>query len=605
MPSTFFGLSIGTSGLYTYQAALNTTGHNISNVQTRGYTRQLINQSASQAISVSPRYGMVGTGVDVTGIRQERNFYYDTKYWNNSSLYGEYSAKEYYMLSVENYFSEVNADGTTETFSKFFSSLSDLARNGAGAPERKQLAVDGQNFTEYINYISNGLKTQQTECNFDIKTTVDHINSVAQEIASLTKQINTIEMKGVMANDLRDARALLVDELSQDANVTVSERSIGEIGSGKSEYTVRLDGTILVDTYEYNTLKCVPRENKLSQSDAEGLYDLQWNNGSSFNTQSGTLTGKLKALFEFRDGNNNENLNGTAAGNVGDMTVTMTGSSCNDLNRLNIPATDGKVTINNVEYGYDSFEVDVDPVTGEYTYTFHLKEALKTNAAGMDARVGEKVDYKGIPYYMGQMNQFIRTFAAAFNGVHNQGDNLSGGKGVDFFNGTYDVTGGNYNLDESPLHFSSVPGAPGADGLVVSSYYDLTCSNFAIAKSILSNPETIATAGNINNGVDDTSILKELIALKDDKGMFKQGTPDAFLYTLTVDVGINAGKAGTFARSQGNVLKSISIQRMQISGVDEDEEAANLVKYKHAYDLSAKVIQVMNELYNKLINDMI
>ena len=79
MASTFFGLSIGTSGLYTYQAALNITGHNATNAETVGYTRQLINQKASKPISVYSSYGMVGTGVEATSITQVRNHYYDTK----------------------------------------------------------------------------------------------------------------------------------------------------------------------------------------------------------------------------------------------------------------------------------------------------------------------------------------------------------------------------------------------------------------------------------------------------------------------------------------------------------------------------------------------
>ena len=75
MPSTFFGLNIGKSGLYTYQAALNTTYHNISNIETKGYCRQIINQQAGVPLRVNNTYGMVGSGVDVISITQERNAY--------------------------------------------------------------------------------------------------------------------------------------------------------------------------------------------------------------------------------------------------------------------------------------------------------------------------------------------------------------------------------------------------------------------------------------------------------------------------------------------------------------------------------------------------
>ena len=104
MASTFFGLNIGTSGLYTYQAALNTTAHNVSNVETLGYTRQVLNQTAGNPISVGSSYGMVGTGVTATTITQVRNNYYDTKYRSNSAIYGNYYVKEQYMKEMETYF---------------------------------------------------------------------------------------------------------------------------------------------------------------------------------------------------------------------------------------------------------------------------------------------------------------------------------------------------------------------------------------------------------------------------------------------------------------------------------------------------------------------
>ena len=126
MPSTFFGLNIGKSGLYTYQAALNTTTHNISNTETKGYSRQVLNQQAGVPIKVNNTYGMVGSGVDVISITQERNAYYDLKYWKNNTMYGEYAAKEHYMNEIENYFNEVNLKGFTTSFNTFHDILQEL-----------------------------------------------------------------------------------------------------------------------------------------------------------------------------------------------------------------------------------------------------------------------------------------------------------------------------------------------------------------------------------------------------------------------------------------------------------------------------------------------
>lgn len=605
MPSTFFGLSIGTSGLYTYQAALNVTGHNVSNTNTKGYTRQQLIQEASRAISVSSTYGMSGTGVNATAIIQQRNVYLDAKYRDNACTLGSYKTKEYYMLSIESYFSEVRSDGTTATFDRFNEALNTLATSAADPTYRTQVSSYAQNFTEYVNYLATGLQSIQKECNFEIKNTADRINSIAESIASLTKQINTIEMTGKKANDLRDSRELLLDELSQLANVTSEERVVGEGGVGRTEFTVRLDGQLLVDTYNYNTLNCVTETAAKAQSDANGLYRLEWSNGQVFNATSKSLGGSLQALFEMRDGNNMENLKGSITEvNTGAIphTVKMKGTTCNDINKLNIPAKDGIVTIDDQDYEYSSFTVNITP-TGEYEYTFELKEEINaTVTTPASGGIGDSVDYKGIPYYMSKLNEFVRTYASAFNDIHNQGEDLKGNNGVDFFNIKDPVTGKNYNFIEQNLTgFSSIPTGSTGD-LLNGSYYNMTALNFGVSESIIKFPETIATSADIDQGVEEISIIEKLIKLKDDRNMFKQGTPDAFLQSFTSEIGIDAKKATLFVENQGNILEAIDNRRMSVSGVDEDEEAMNLVKFKNAYDLSAKFIQVLNEVYDKLIN---
>ena len=106
MSSTFFGLNIGKSGLYAYKAALDTTAHNIANTETPGYSKQVIGQRADKALRVNSTYGMAGTGIAITGVYQLRDEYYDIKFRQNSTMYGEYSFKNHYMKDIENYFNE-------------------------------------------------------------------------------------------------------------------------------------------------------------------------------------------------------------------------------------------------------------------------------------------------------------------------------------------------------------------------------------------------------------------------------------------------------------------------------------------------------------------
>lgn len=599
MPSTFFGLTIGTSGLYAYQAALNTTSHNISNADTVGYSRQQAIQQASKAISVSSSYGMAGTGVDVIAIKQIRNIYYDMKYWSNNTLYGEYSTKEYYMTAIEDYIKENDKNGLTATFNDFYNSLIDLSKDVSNETIRTQVTKYASSFTSFVNYLANSLQSIQTECNTEIKNTVERINSLAEQIASVNKQINTIEVSGNKANDLRDKRALLIDELSQLASVSVNESSVPG-GTGITDYIVRLDGKILVDGYSYNQLRCIPQEIKNNQNDITGLYDIEWTNGQAFNPQSPTLGGTLKALFEVRDGNNLESFKGTAAGTSGSNTLTITNSNIKNMNKLNIPDTGGMIQVGNQLFEYSSFTAALQ-VDGTYTYTFNLKNNLSADVNGT-ATIGKNVDYKGVPYYQAQLNEFVRTFSASFNELHKLAEDLNGDKGLDFFNGTDKTSGINFTLSENAATITSTTSL--VAGVVNASYYNLTALNFTVTEQVLSDPKKMACAEKRINGVEDKVYLEKLIAIKSNASLFKQGTPDSFLQTLTGEIGIDGKKAQTFAKSQNNILKAIDNQRMSISGVDTDEEAMNLVKFQNAYNLSAKVISVMNEIYDKLINQM-
>ena len=178
MPSTFFGLNIGTTGLYTYQAALNTTTHNITNTKTDGYTRQVLIQKAGEPIKVNNSYGMVGSGVDATAIVQIRNDYYDLKYRKSNNLFGEYSAKQYAMTEIENYFNEVTVDGFTTSFNKLFTSMQELSTDSANLTKRTQVTNYAQNLADYFNSMATSLKSVQEECNFEVKNQVDRINSL-------------------------------------------------------------------------------------------------------------------------------------------------------------------------------------------------------------------------------------------------------------------------------------------------------------------------------------------------------------------------------------------------------------------------------------------
>ena len=437
MPSTFFGLNIAYTGLTSAQAAINTTGNNISNVETKGYSRQEAIQKAADALRTNTTYGMAGAGVLTTAIQQIRNVYYDTKFWNNNSDLGEYDILSDYMKQIENYFMESETvDGFTAIYDDFYSALAEVKKNPGDESVRAQFISFAGNLSTYFNEMSTDLTKLQEDANAEIKNKTDEINSIAAQVANLNKQINIIEMTGVTANELRDERSLLIDQLSLAVDVEIKETPVfttegGSELSGANKYTVKIAGQTLVDGYEYNTLSCVARAEKINQSDAEGLYNVQWSNGLEFNLYGGNLGGELKGLVEMRDGNNEEYFNGTVtAATIGSSTtnptatIKVTDDWLTDLTKTTLPEN-GIININGFDLKYDSWEYNSE----DQTYKFTLSAGQ--NVAGMvgqDAAVGRAIDYQGIPYYQEQMTEWVRTFAKTFNDIMMQGEDLNGDK---------------------------------------------------------------------------------------------------------------------------------------------------------------------------------
>ena len=612
MASTFFGLDIAYTGVQAANAKLNTTANNIANVDTKGYTRQEATQVASDALRISQSYGMAGTGVTVTDINQVRNEFYDVKYWQAQTNLGQYDMKMYYMYQIEDYFTDKDTvEGFEPIFSAMFDSLEEVYKQ-AGTPSTKtQFIGAAGDLCEYFNAQATNLEKLQLGVNEEIKNKVDEINSIAEQIATLNKQINTIEVNHLRANELRDKRNLLIDQLSRIVDVEVRETPIyttpgGTEKSGIYTYEVSIaGGQILVQGYEYNTLECVARsaEEKVNQSDADGLFEIKWSNTMDFNLYGANLGGELKGLIEVRDGNNEEYFHGTTKGvkDNSDGTYTVTIEVPNkdyltDMNKCTLPDS-GQLTLVNTKYKYSGFEFD--GTKNPPTYTFKIEreagQADPTIFDGKEARVGTKVDYQGIPYYQEQMNEWVRIFAKAMNDIEKTAVDEEGNPAEVLFTAKDKVNG-------TEIKFT----ASLADNTYKSSdsdYYRLTAGNISINNEMVKDASKFGTTVDIKKGGDAQDVTELLLTVQDDKNKvnFRGCSAKEFLQCITSDIALSANNAKTFTENYTNINKSVSQTRLSISGVDNDEEALHLVKFQEAYNLSAKVMQIMTEIYDRLI----
>lgn len=609
--SQFFGLNIAGSALAAFQASLNTTANNISNVQTKGYSKQVTNLEASGALRVNAKYGTTGTGVTATSITQLRDSYYDTKYWSNQSNLGRYEKKLYYMQQIEMYYTDDDTEiGFSTLLKNMFNNLDSVQRNNSDENVRKQFISSAQSLCTYFNGVATSLSELQTSVNHEIKTSVDTINAIAQKISLLNKQINQIEIQGGHANELRDQRALLVDELSAMVPVEVSETPVKnsnypDMDLGIYNYVIKLNGQRLVNGYEYQTLSCVAREQRVNQSDVAGLYDVYWTNtGVGLNAASSAMSGSLKALFEIRDGNNAENFHGVIGNDRADIqdvvvdgrTVTqirVTDPSIKDIEKLSI-AEKGLITVRNDAYKYSNFEVNAD---GSYTFTLtqQLNSSEKSKFYNEEASIGKSVDAMGIPYYMSQMNEFLRNFAKAFNDIErgtdaDPGVDLDGNVMGSFFVANKTL-GGEFDFTENAISTTA------------NSYYQLTASNVAVAAETVRDPGRFAAVlrSEYTDGTDKYTLIEALKKLESDTDMYRGSGADDFLQCMISDVAVDTQESELFTTNYQNISTTIDMQRQSVSGVDEDEEALDLVKFQNAYNLASKMISVMTELYDRLI----
>lgn len=657
MSSTFLGLNTAYTGLQAANAALNTTANNISNAETVGYSRQVVTTQAAEAIRSFTTYGCVGAGVETLAIERVRDNFYDEKFWANNAKIGEYESKKYYMSCIEEYYCDDDSiKGFNTIFNEYSNTIAELAKNPDDTTVRQQAIGYAQNVATYFNDMYTSLQKLQDDVNQEIKVNIDRINSMATEIAALNKQINVIEMNSsAVANELRDQRDLLIDELSQIANVKVTETPIIDANdtsrdTGGTRYSVRICGQTIVDGNNAAQLICVPRANyeSVNQTDVTGLYDVffkmddSWTandyreKGDQLAMYSATTGGKLGGLLAMRDGNNAENFAGEvtkvdpAAQTV---TVTVNKDYLIDLNKLNLTTDGGIINIGNTLYNFSDWtytHTEGEP-TATFTFTLDTEKngtnRINLNAATqkMSASVGPSIDYQGIPYYMSQMNQWVRMYSHAANNILRDGVQDNGDQGIGMFvakdlvsgvDGDFDY--GNYINDNDGLKTTVITTKTGTtvdltldDGTVASgvsnrynhTYFGLTAGNFKVNEDLLLDATKLATRSELYSGADDNDIVERLIDLKTNKQVmsFRGCSADQYLICILSDVSLNTQRANEFTSNYEMMKNSIENQRLSVSGVDNDEEAVNLTKFQQQYNMASKMIQTLTEVYDRLI----
>lgn len=309
MTSTFHGLETARRGMVTQQSALYTTGHNIANANTPGYSRQRVNFAQTEPYPPASKNrpeipGQMGTGVKAGSIQRVREGFLDLQFRGENTKSGYWETRSNTISKMEDILNEPSETGLAKSMDQFWQSLQDLSVNPENKGARAVVAQRGIAVAETFNYLHDSIKGVQQDLGNELSVSLKNVNTILEKIADLNNQISGIEPHGYLPNDLYDKRDLLVDELSKFVDIKVERSGSGGNALEMAEgiYDIKLaSGETLVSGSTYSTFTITP-DNGSSDPTMPGDVIQSINLVSSTGTTAINTynfpSGKLKALVD-------------------------------------------------------------------------------------------------------------------------------------------------------------------------------------------------------------------------------------------------------------------------------------------------------------------
>jgi flagellar hook-associated protein 1 FlgK len=627
MTSTFQGIEIGKRGVQAHQQALNTTGHNLTNASTPGYSRQRVEFSAFEPIYLpglnrEETPGQIGQGVVVERIERIRDQLLDRQIVAQASAEGYWTARDPYIRRMDQIYLEPGDNSIRSKMDAFWDAWQELSMYPADAAPRTAVLERGKTLIDGIHGRYQALKSLQTQADEDIQLTVLRVNHLSTQIAGLNRDIQKIKAQGDNPNDLMDRRDLLVDELSSIIDVTVDQRD-------PDEFMVHTAGLILVQGQigrQFNTSRGI---------DTEGYARITWEEtGQDVYFRDG----KLAALLDIRDKTIVDEIQV-----LDNMTMNFV-DLVNEIHRDAYGANGVRggnffseyPFVTNVNGNYDR---DGDGAfDSSYIYRINGVNALEAQAqVGLEGVItlsaaGGNVD---VPYYP------TDTVSDIITRINNSGAEVTARlnrDGLLSLKGTTAaaVDGVRANPDFVIRHvedsgyfltgYAGLLNAPGAEGAYDWGGADAVeglrggALNYALAPiahpsgwievnpALVKDPSSVA-AGFGENGrpanPGNGDAAAEIALLRYAPVMVgRLGTFDDYFADAAGRVGMLGEQSGRALETENQKMKQLHDMRESISGVNVDEELSNMIKYQHGYAAAARFITTVNSMLDTLINRM-
>ena len=555
-------------GIYNNQLSLDTVGHNITNANTEGYSRQRVNPAATRPLEQGGMFGglFVGTGVDSDSLTRARDFFADKQYWQEEATgsYAKYRQKNY--DKIEAVFNDSKTKGLQNEMHKFYSAWNDLSVYASDPAKRVSVVESGKQFADRLEESAQNVQKQLDLVYREMDTQVKDVNEITQKIVELNKNISLAEANGAMANDLRDKRDLLVDKLSGYMSLHVYEMDNGmyqivsggaSIVNGISRLELKMDGPVENKRYGVNDYSLIFKDTN-----------------TLFVPGNGSLQAAVDSIKEDKAYMDKlANIAATFMTQFNDQHRAGAGIDKDKTSNLNFFGRNDKYYV----WDKERQSLLAAKVTGTASTTAG-SPPVTTHTTTLSTAAGDTEELEGLEIIKAmKVSAELKVAARGF------GDNSDAKNSY--------VQNLGYNNATIP------PNLTGA-GTVVHTTSDMNGTADG------SNAVLLTNIFNMEQKDTGLTIYKNPTAGSPTETR-PTGTVSLNNYynSVTSALGIDSNAMDTKVKFQEDVMTQIEAWRTSVSGVNWNEELSNMIKFQQGYSACARCMTTMDEMLDRLVNN--
>ncbi len=621
--STFSGIEMGKRSLFAHNQSIQTAGHNLSNSSTEGYSRQRVELKATDPLyrpdlSRAETPGQIGQGVSVESIQRVRDQLLDQRIVAQTNGTGYWQTRDNYVLMMEQIYNEPADTSVRSRMDQFWDSWEELSVYPESRSARQAVLSRGETLVDSIHQQYRGLQGIRDIINGDIEGVTSQVNDISRQIAALNEQIVKVKAMGDSPNDLMDSRDLLTEKLSGLINITVDQRD-------PDEFVIHTAGLELVQGKSYRTFEL------RTGIENDGYAEVVWADSGNAARFTG---GKLGSLIELRDGDVRSEIQklDSMTMNFVDLVNDVHRDGTGANGRTGVDFFTEQSFINNVAGNYDRNG------DGEYdsSYIFRVTGSNSLVAREQIGLEGNLTLSSGtgtvqVPYYPTDM------VADVVARINNSGSEVVASLDRDgrlVMKGTTSEKKENpdfviRHMEDSGHFLAGYAGILAGSGPensfdweradAVTSFTDGNLQYgvapiahpagwMEINRVITSDVQTIAAGfadrdGTVNPG--DNRAAVAIAGIRNQAVMVgNTRTFDDFFADAVTNIGLKGEQAGRSLETQLAIMKELKDMRDSISGVNVDEELADIIKFQHGYNAAAKFISTVNDMLDTVINRM-